>query len=150
MDVKYTYAPQNSSNAQFYWDTSDPEIIRVYGNRFRGLKEGTAELIITTLDKTFEKRVKVTVKDTNKIKVNDVITDQQEYNIKLNEAADIGYTYEPINSSNAEFYWDSSDSEIIRVWGNRIRGLKVGTAEIIITTLDGTFEKRIKVIVTSN
>ena len=150
VDVKYTYAPQNSSNAQFYWDTSDPEIIRVYGNRFRGLKEGTAELIITTLDKTFEKRVKVTVKDTNKIKVNDVITDQQEYNIKLNEAADIGYTYEPINSSNAEFYWDSSDSEIIRVWGNRIRGLKVGTAEIIITTLDGTFEKRIKVIVTSN
>ena len=68
----------------------------------------------------------------------------------MNEAADIGYTYEPINSSNAEFYWDSSDSEIIRVWGNRIRGLKVGTAEIIITTLDGTFEKRIKVIVTSN
>ena len=37
------------------------EIIRVFGNRFRGLKEGNADIIITSLDGSFEKRIQVTV-----------------------------------------------------------------------------------------
>lgn len=147
VDINYTYTPTNSTNAEFHWITTDPEVIRVFGNRFRGLKEGKAEIIITTLDRSFEKRIPVIVKDANKIEVVDVITDQQAYTVKVDEAVDIQYSYEPSNSTNAEFYWDTSNSEVLRIFGNRIRGLKEGTAEIIITTLDGNFEKRIQVTV---
>ncbi len=148
INVSYTYEPSNSVNAEFYWDTSNPEVLRVFGNRFRGLKEGTAEVIIRTLDGTFEKRIKVIVKDKEKINVENLILDQEEYTIKVDEAMDISYDYEPSNATNAEFYWDSSNPEVLRVFGNRFRGLKEGTAEVVITTLDGKYEKRVKVIVT--
>ena len=147
VDINYTYTPTNSTNAEFYWDTSNPEVIRVFGNRFRGLKEGKAEIIITTLDGSFEKRIPVTVKDTSKIKVQDIVTDKNQYTVDINEAVDINYTYTPTNSTNAEFYWDTSNPEVIRVFGNRFRGLKEGNADIIITSLDGSFEKRIQVTV---
>ena len=137
-------------NAEFYWDTSNPEVLRVFGNRIRGLKEGTAEIIITTIDKSFEKRVKVTVKkqnSSNNVYVTDVKLDKTEYTVYEDEAIDIPYSYAPTNATNAEFYWDTSNPEIIRVFGNRLRGLKAGTTELIIRTLDGKFEKRVKVTV---
>ncbi|HCF34364.1 MAG TPA: hypothetical protein DER15_03380, partial [Clostridiales bacterium] len=56
-------------------------------------------------------------------------------------------TYTPTDAVNAEFYWTSSDNEILRVWGNRFRALKPGIAEVIVRTLDSTIEKRIKVVV---
>ncbi len=150
IDIPYSYAPTNATNAEFYWDTSNPEVLRVFGNRIRGLKEGTAEIIITTIDKSFEKRVKVTVKkqnSSNNVYVTDVKLDKTEYTVYEDEAIDIPYSYAPTNATNAEFYWDTSNPEIIRVFGNRLRGLKAGTTELIIRTLDGKFEKRVKVTV---
>ncbi len=151
IDIPYSYTPTNATNAEFYWDTSNAEVLRVYGNRIRGLKEGTAEIVIKTLDGRFEKRVKVTIKrpTSGNIYVTDVRLDKTEYTISVDEAIDIPYSYTPTNATNAEFYWDTSNAEVLRVYGNRIRGLKQGTAEIVITTLDGRFEKRVKVTVTT-
>ena len=145
VDIKYTYLPEDATNAEFYWTSSNDEVLRVFGNRFRALKPGTAEVIVTTLDGTFKKRVKVTVKDPGEVK--DIKFEKEEYKAKVGEAVDIKYTYLPENATNAEFYWTSSNDEIIRVWGNRFRALKPGTAEVIATTLDGKFEKRVKVTV---
>ena len=147
VDVNYTYMPSDATNAEFYWGTTNPEVIRVYGNRFRGLKEGTAELIVKTVDGKYEKRIKVTVKNSKNTKVEKIKTDQEEYTINVDEAVDVGYTYTPNNATNAEFYWGTTNPEIIRVYGNRFRGLKEGTAELIVKTTDGTVEKRIKIIV---
>ncbi len=147
IDIPYTYTPENSANAEFYWDTSNAEIMRVFGNRVRGLKEGTAEMIVNTLDKTVEKRIKIIVRDPNKTYVQDIQLQKQEYSLDINEAIDIPYDYTPKNAVNAEFYWDTSNSDVIRVFGNRVRGLKEGKAEIIIKTVDGSFEKRIPVTV---
>ena len=147
VDVGYTYKPSNATNAEFYWGTTNPEIIRVYGNRFRGLKEGTTELIVKTVDGKYEKKIKVTVKDPDKINVEKIETDHEEYTINIGEAVDVGYTYKPSNATNAEFYWGTTNPEIIRVYGNRFRGLKEGRTELIVKTVDGIYERRIKVIV---
>jgi hypothetical protein len=44
-------------NAEFEWSSSNPEILRVWNNRFRGLAEGKAEVIARTVDGTVEKRI---------------------------------------------------------------------------------------------
>ena len=147
VDIPYSYEPSNATNAEFYWTSSNDEILRVWGNRFRALKPGTAEVIVRTLDGTVENRIKVIVTDPGSVK--NIILDKTEYTVDVNEAVDIPYSYEPSNATNAEFYWTSSNDEILRVWGNRFRALKPGTAEVIVKTLDGTLEKRIKVIVTN-
>ena len=147
INLPYTYAPINSSNANFVWSSSDENILRVYGNRVRGLKEGTANIVIKTQDEMFEKEIKVTVKNLNKPYVQSINVDKDEYTIKINEAVDVPFTYSPENCKNAEFEWSSSNSEILRVYENRFRGLKEGTAYVMARTKDGRVKKEIKVII---
>ena len=146
-DIIYTYTPQNAENAEFYWTSSNNEVLRVWGNRIRGLKEGVAEIIVKTLDETAEARVKVVVRDPNKQYIQEIIPEREQYTVNVNDAVDILYRYTPENAENTDLYWTSSNGEIIRVWGNRFRALKEGTAEVIVKTTDGTVEKRIQVIV---
>ena len=150
IDIPYSYTPQDSVNAEFEWTATNPEVIRVWGNRFRALQEGTSDIIVKTLDGSIEKRISVEVKDFSKYKVEDIVLDKTSYTIGIDEAVDIPFTYTPLYAGNAEFEWTTENPEIIRVWGNRFRGLKEGTAEVIVRTLDGTIEKRIQVEVKDN
>ena len=147
IDIPFNYTPEDSINAEFEWISSNPEILRVWGNRFRALKEGTAQVIVRTVDKTVETKIQVEVKDYSKVKVDNIKLEQSQYIINLNDAIDIEFSYTPKEASNAEFEWTSSNPQILRVWGNRFRGLKEGTAEVIIRTKDGTVETRCKVII---
>ena len=145
VDLPFTYSPSNSANAEFEWSSSDSEILRVWHNRFRGLEEGTAYVIVRTEDETYEKKLKVIVRDPNKKYVEDINLEKDDYIIDVNEAVDIPFTYTPNDSVNAEFEWSSSNSEILRVWNNRFRGLKEGTAYVKVKTTDDSVEKSIKV-----
>ena len=145
--IEYSFLPKNAENTDFSWSSSNPEVLRVYWNQIRGLKEGTAELIIKTPDGITEKRVKIHVKN---IKVEEIIPEKDEYTIDLNEVIDIKYSYLPENANNTNFSWTASDPNILSVYWNKVRGLKPGTAYIIVKTDDGTVEKRIKVTVRNN
>ena len=146
-DIPFSYTPQYATNAQFDWISSNPEILRVYNNRFRGLKEGVADVIVRTRDGSLEKRIKVKVQKKGKVYVKDITTDKEEYVAKVNEAVDLTYSCTPQNSQNAQLEWYAENPEIIRVYNNRFRGLKKGTTYIVVRTLDGMFEKKIKVTI---
>ena len=145
VDLPYTFTPENSDNAEFEWSSSNPEILRVWRNRFRGLKEGIAEVIVRTKDGRFEKRIKVEVRKPSKLYVDDIEFEKEEYIVKEDEAVDLPYVILPESSKDVELEWSSSNSEILRVWYNRFRGLKEGNAEVVVKTKDGMFEKRLKV-----
>ena len=145
VDIPFSWTPEYASNAEFDWISSDSEVLRVYNNRFRALKEGTAEVIVRTRDGSLEERIKVVVRDPNKTYVTDIQLPQMEYTIYETQAVDISFTYNPTNAVNAEFEWYSTNPEVLRVYNNRFRGLKEGTAEVVVRTLDGTYEERITV-----
>ena len=147
VDIPFSYTPQYASNAEFDWISSNPEVVRVYNNRFRGLKEGIAEVIVRTRDGSLEKRITVRVEKTGKVYVEDIMTDKEQYIAKVDEAVDLTYTCTPQNSQNAQLEWYAENPEIIRVYNNRFRGLKKGTTYIVVRTLDGMFEKKIKVTI---
>ncbi len=147
VDIPFSYTPEYATNAEFDWISSNPEILRVYNNRFRGLKEGVAEVIVKTRDGSLEKRIKVKVQKKGKVYVEDIITDKEEYVASVNEAVDLTYTCTPQNSQNTQLEWYAENPEIIRVYNNRFRGLKKGTTNIVVRTLDGMFEKKIKVTI---
>ena len=147
VDIPFSYTPEYATNAEFDWISSNPEILRVYNNRFRGLKEGVAEVIVRTRDGSLEKRIKVKVQKPGKVYVEDIITDKEEYVASVDEAVDLTYTCTPQNSENTQLEWYAENPEIIRVYNNRFRGLKKGTTYIVVRTLDGVFEKKIKVTI---
>ena len=147
IDIPFTYTPEDAINAEFEWTTDSPDIIRVWGNRFRALKEGTAQVIVRTTDGTIEKRIKVTIKGTNNKYVSSINLEKTEYTANVDEAIDIPFTYTPEDAINAEFEWTTDNPDVIRVWGNRFRALKEGTAQVIVRTQDGSVERRITVTV---
>ena len=147
VDLPFTFAPSNSKNAEFVWSSSNPEILRVWNNRFRGLQEGVAYVIVKTFDQKYEKKIEVIINDPDKAYVQNIKLEKEEYKVFEDEAVDLPYTVLPTNSTNAELEWSSSNREILRVWRNRFRGLKEGVAYVIVRTEDGRFEKRIKVVV---
>ena len=73
--------------------------------------------------------------------------EKETYTINENEAIDINCRYNPSNLTAEDFTWTASDPEILSVYWDRVRGLKPGTAYIIVKSLDGTYETRIKVVV---
>ena len=147
IDIPFSYYPEKAGNAEFDWISSNPEILRVYNNRFRGLKEGTAEVIVRTRDGSLEERINIIIKDSNKKYVEEIMVEKTEYTVKEDEAVDIEFSFSPIDAINAEFEWYSTNPEILRVYNNRFRGLKKGTAEVVAKTLDGTVEIRISVTI---
>ena len=63
------------------------------------------------------------------------------------QGIDINYSYLPTNAANIDFSWTVSDTSILSVYWNRVRGLKEGTSQIIVKTQDGSIEKQITIIV---
>ena len=146
VDIKCTYTPSNLKAEDFSWTASNPSILSVYWDRMRGLKAGTTDLIIKSLDGTYEKKIKVVVEKTG---IN-VVPEKETYTIGVNEAIDIKCTYTPSNLKAEDFSWTTSNPSILSVYWDRMRGLKAGTTDLIIKSLDGTYEKRIKVVVEEN
>ena len=146
IDINYGYLPRNASNTDFSWTASNSSVLSVYWNRVRGLKEGTSQIIVKTQDGSIEKQITIIVQP----KVQEIIPEQEEYTIGVNEVIDINYSYLPTNAANIDFSWTVSDTSILSVYWNKVRGLKEGTAYVIVKTLDGSVEKRIKIVVQGN
>ena len=127
------------------WESSNPEILRVWGPRFRALKEGTAYVIVRTKDRMAEARIKVTIKN---YKLQSISPKQESYTVGINEKSKIEMNFNPTNATNKILYWESSDPETVRVYNGEFRGLKEGKATITITSDDGGLVTKCTIYVT--
>ena len=134
LDLNFEYSPIDSINAEFEWSSSNNEVLRVYGPRFRALKEGTAEVIARTLDGTVESRMKVIVKNRPVEKIEFTETTRT---VGINEAGKLKVIFTPTTATNKELIWNSSNPEVVRVYEGDFRGLKEGKSIVTATTKDG-------------
>ena len=142
-NIKCTYSPSNLTKEDFSWTSSNPDVVRVYWDKIRGLKPGTATVTIKSLDGSYTKTVKVTVTSKNV----QVVPEKTSYSIGLNESTNIKCTYTPSSLTKNDFSWTSSNPDVVRVYWDKIRGLKAGTSTITIKSLDGSYTKKINVTV---
>ena len=142
-NIKCTYSPSNLTKEDFSWTSSNPDVVRVYWDKIRGLKPGTATVTIKSLDGSYTKTVKVTVTSKNV----QVVPEKTSYTIGQNETTNIKCTYTPSSLTKNDFSWTSSNPDVVRVYWDKIRGLKAGKATITIKSLDGSYTKKINVTV---
>ena len=142
-NIKCTYSPSNLTKEDFSWTSSNPDVVRVYWDKIRGLKPGTATVTIKSLDGSYTKTVKVTVTSKNV----QVVPEKTSYTIGQNETTNIKCTYTPSSLTKNDFSWTSSNPDVVRVYWDKIRGLKPGTATVTIKSLDGSYTKKINVTV---
>ena len=131
--------PKNATNQNITWKSKNTKIARVDENgRVKPVGVGMTEITATTEDGGFEAKCFVNVVNsyvdvqTLSVKNTDAMT------IKVGDSVNAIVTVSPSNARNKTLKWSSDDTKIATVsQAGRIRGVSVGTANIMVETTNG-------------
>lgn len=160
IDMQYTYAPKDATNADFVWSSSNANVMKIVTDEkgeqsFKVAGPGTATITIATKDgskydscvvtieKSDEAEQPTTPDPSQENKVAMLQFNSKEVTYELGEPISLGYTYGPDGATNAQFVWSSSNEDVIRVvtgLDGKQSLLYVGTGTTIlrIATVDGS------------
>ena len=132
-----TVNPESATNKDVTWTSDKPEIAAVEGGTVTAKAEGTATIIVTTIDGGKTATCKVTV--TPKTVPVSGIQVQGKGVIYVGDTTKLTATITPDGASNKAVTWDSQNKDIATVdqQGN-VKALKAGTATITATAQDGS------------
>jgi len=136
-----TVSPEDATNKNYTWSSSDPEVATVADGAVTALKEGSATITVTTEDGEFTASCVITVKakEPEVVKVTGVSLSETSIEIEVEGAASLTATVSPENATNKKLTWSSSNPEIATVADGAVTGIKEGSASITVTTEDGEF-----------
>ena len=131
-----TVTPDNASNKNVEWSTSDSNVATVTDGKITAVKAGTATITVKTSDggKTATCTVTVTEKTHP---VESVTLNKTEVSLTVGDEMTLTATITPDNASNKNVEWSTSDSNVATVTDGKVMAVKAGTATIIVKTSDG-------------
>ena len=145
-----TISPSNATNQNVTWKSSSTKIATVdsEGN-IKGIKKGKATITVKTVDNRKTAKCIVTVTDIPQIvNVTGITLNKINTTIDMESNEQLIATISPLNTTNKDITWESSNSEIVKIDKNGIlKGLKIGKTIIMATTVDGNKTASCEVIV---
>jgi len=132
-----TVSPKNATNKTVTWSTSKKEVATVnsYGI-VTGISEGTATITAKS-NNGIESTCTVTVQNPN-VAVTKVSLDKTSATISKGGKTTLTATVSPMNATNTEVTWTTSDKSVATVDNNgKVKGIKVGTATITAKSNNG-------------
>lgn len=130
-----TVSPADATNKEVSWKSSDETVATVKDGVVKGIKEGKATITVTTADGGKTATCEITVSNT--IAVESVSLDKTSTDVAVNQTFTLTATVLPENATNKDVTWSSSDETVATVENGVVKGIKVGTATITVTTADG-------------
>ena len=131
-----TVTPDNASNKNVTWTSSNPEVATVENGKVTAVKAGTATITVKTEDGDKTAACKVTVKE-KVYPVESVSLDKTSLELTEGDEATLTATVTPDNASNKNVTWTSSNPEVATVDNGKVTAVKSGTATITVMTEDG-------------
>ena len=135
-----TVKPDNATNKNVTWTSSDETVATVTDGLVTALKEGTATITVTTEDGSKTATCAVTVTAAT-VPVTGVTLSQTQASLYYNRTPNtltLTATVAPDNATNQAVTWTSSDSTVAAVDQNGVvTALARGTAVITATAADG-------------
>ena len=128
-----TIAPDNATNKNVVWKSSNTSVATVVDGEVTALKAGVATITVTTEDGGKTATCNVTVK----AKVASVSLNKSEASLYEGETVSLIATITPSNATNKNVIWSSSDTSVATVLNGKVTALKAGTTSITVTTEDG-------------
>jgi len=135
-----TVSPDNASNKNVTWSSSDSGIVSIDGKTVTAKAVGSAIITVTTVDetKTAACTVNVTAAPVANVPVTGVTLNKSTTALAVDATETLTATLAPADPTTKTVSWTSSDSNIATVSDGKITGLKAGTAKITVTTTDGS------------
>jgi uncharacterized protein YjdB len=134
-----TITPSDATNKNVTWSSDNTAAATVSSSGLvRGIGAGSANITVTTEDGDFQAICAVTV------------TESRVTGVSLNTSTDtvaVGYsdqliaTVAPADATNKNLTWSSDNPSVASVSSyGLVTGVSTGTANIVITTVDGSFQ----------
>ena len=131
-----TVAPENATNKNVSWSSSDASVATVNDGKVTAVKAGTATITVTTEDGGKTAACEVTVR-AKVYPVESVSLDKTSLELTEGDEATLTATVAPENATNKNVTWASSDAAVATVDEGKVTAVKAGTATITVTTEDG-------------
>ena len=142
-----TISPSDSSNPNILWKSEDESIATVTNNgAVSAIKTGTTTITAITEDGGFTASCQIIVK----VDVTGLEISETSLSLTKGLQKQLSVSFFPIDATNRDITWTSSDSNIVSVDGNGlVKALKVGKASIIVISESGSKEAKCDIEVTS-
>ena len=138
-EVNVSVLPENATNKELIWSSSDNSVISVNNGVITGLKEGKAVITAKSVDgyKSASLEVNVINKPAT-IHVESISLDKTELNMLTGDQSSLTATVLPENAADKSLSWNSSDENIATVnkYG-KVTAIKEGKVTITATSVDG-------------
>jgi uncharacterized protein YjdB len=131
--------PEEASNQELFWETSDNEIVSVDNGNIKGLKVGTAKVTATIDSKKATVLVRVI------IPVDNITLNKDKISLKVGENTTLKATITPSDATNKEIVWTSSNTSVATVSDGKVKTIKSGVATITATVSGKTAKTTISV-----
>ncbi len=136
-----TVKPDNATNKNVTWTSSDETVATVTDGLVTALKEGTATITVTTEDGSKTATCAVTVTAAT-VPVTGVTLSQTQASLYYNRTPNtltLTATVAPDNATNKAVTWTSSNPSVATVENGVVTAVAPGTAVITATAADGGF-----------
>ena len=131
-----TVSPSNAEHKTVTWITSNESVATVTDGMVRAKKPGKATITVKTDDGGKTASCEVTVIPIV-TRVESVSLDRTSATLTEGEELTLTATINPVNASNKNVTWTSSDSSVASVSDGKVTALKAGSAKITVKTEDG-------------
>lgn len=131
-----TIAPSNAyiKNVTWYSDNSNVAGVDING-RVKGISVGTANITAVTLDGSKTATYAVTV---DKTLATSIAPQNTEYSLVVGNYMQPGVTVSPSTTTDKSYNIAVADTSIATVENGKIKGLKLGSTAVTLTTKDGS------------
>ena len=129
-----TVNPEDASDKNVTWSTSDASVATVENGTVTAVKEGSATITAKAADKTAECKVTVSKKV---IAVTSIELNKSSLELKKGDSETLSATVKPNDATDKTVSWSSSDASVASVDQNgKVTAVKSGTATITAKTGD--------------
>jgi len=135
-----TIIPTNATLKDVTWKSSNTAVATVDSSgKIVGVKVGTSVITATANDGSQKKASCTVTVSTPKILVTGVTLNESSFSIKVSANETLIATIAPTNATNTKVTWKSSNTAVATVDSNgKVKGIKVGTAIITVSSQEGS------------
>ena len=135
---KASVLPENATNKELIWSSSDESVVSVDNGTITALKEGKATISVKSKDGYKSSNAEITVvKKPSIIHVSSVSLNETSLDLLTGDRATLTATVLPSNASDKTISWSSSNENVATVKNGKVTAISAGQATITATTKDG-------------
>ena len=143
--LTWKISPDNSTDKNVTWSTSNKDVATVSGGTITAKSVGDAIITAKTVNgKTATCKVTVSAKD---VPVTGITITPTSKTLEVGQTTSLQAEVLPSNATNKEIEWYSENEVVATVSQGTVKASSVGTTNIVAKSKDGSFEAKCKITV---